>query len=184
MGGMVIETPRLGLVSLPADLMRAVLAGDLTRADALAPFPIDAETFASADHVLRLRVAQLEQDPGQLAWLLRAAVARNTGRFVARGGFHAPPDDKGTVEIGYEVAPRERRQGYARETVIGLLRWAQEYGAVRCRASIRPDNLASLALTEGLGFVRTGEQIDEIDGLEWIFTLPLDGPLPAYDGRR
>jgi hypothetical protein len=28
-----------------------------------------------------------------------------------------------------------------------------------------------------LGFVRTGEEVDEIDGLEWVFTLELDRAL-------
>jgi RimJ/RimL family protein N-acetyltransferase len=37
------------------------------------------------------------------------------------------------------------------------------------RASIAPDNLASRALVESLGFVRVGEQMDPVDGLEWVF---------------
>jgi RimJ/RimL family protein N-acetyltransferase len=134
--------------------------------------------------VLQLRVAQLEKDPSEQPWLYRAAVLRETGRVVGRAGFHAPPDGTGTVEIGYEVLPAQRRQGLAAEMAVGLLRWGAEHGATACLASIRPDNTPSLALTQRLGFVRIGEQIDEIDGLEWVFRLPLDGALPSYDDRR
>ena len=181
---MTIATPRLDLHELPPALMRAVLAGDLAAAGALAPFPVDAEAFEGSEYVLRLRVAQLEKDASEQPWLYRAAVLRTTGRVVGRAGFHAPPDDTGAVEIGYEVLPAHRRQGYAAEMAVGLMRWAAEHGATACLASIRPDNEPSLALTRRLGFVRIGEQLDDIDGLEWVFRLPLDGALPSYDDRR
>lgn len=181
---MTIETPRLDLVQLPPPLLQAILDGDLLRADALAPFPVDAQVFGAAEHVMRLRLSQLEKDPTEQPWLLRAAVLRDTGRVVGRGGFHAPPDPAGVVEIGYEVAPDQRRQGLAAEMAVGLMRWAAGRGATACLASIRPDNVSSLALTRRLDFVRTGEQIDDIDGLEWIFTRSLCGALPTYDERR
>ena len=96
-----------------------------------------------------------------------------TGEVVARGGFHAPPDAHGAVEIGYAVLPAHRRQGYAHEIACGLLAWGREHGAVRCLASVSPDNAASLATLARLGFVHTGEQMDEVDGLELVHTLEL-----------
>ena len=181
---MLISTPRLDLHDLSPELMRAVLARDWATADALAPYPVDEEAFAGADHVLGLRIAQLEQDPTEQPWLYRAAVLRESGRVVGRAGFHARPDETGAVEIGYEVVPAQRRRGFAAEMAVGLMRWAAEQGATACLASIRPDNAPSLALTQRFGFVRIGEQMDDIDGLEWVFRLPLDGALPSYDDRR
>ena len=35
-------------------------------------------------------------------------------------------------------------------------------------ASVRPDNEASLGLVRGFGFVQTGTQMDDIDGLELV----------------
>ena len=181
---MTIATPRLDLHELTPDLIRAVLDGDLARAAGLAAYEIDGSTFEGDEYVLQLRLAQLEQEPAQQPWLYRAAVLRGTGEVVGRAGFHAPPDDDGAVEIGYSTHPEHRRQGYAAEMAVGLLRWAAAHGAARCLASIRPDNTPSLALSRRLGFVRTGEQVDEIDGLEWIFTRELSGTLPTYDDRR
>jgi hypothetical protein len=61
------------------------------------------------------------------------------------------------------------------ETFAGdehVLRLRRE-GAVRCLASVSPDSAPSLATIATLGFVHTGEQVDEIDGLELVHTLEL-----------
>lgn len=180
---MTVATPRLDLVTLSPPLVAALVADDLATARTLAPFPIEAGTFEGDAYVLGLRHAQLTADPTEEPWLFRAAVLRSTGDVVGKVGFHAPPDPEGAVEIGYRVDPAYRRQGLALEMAVGLLRWAAEHGATSCIASVRPDNTPSLRIIDRLGFVRTGEQMDEIDGLEWVFSLPL-GSLPSYDDRR
>ena len=178
---MIISTGRLDLHPLPLPVLEALLAGDTAHADGLVPFRIRADSFADDAYVLGLRADQLRADPAELPWLYRAAALRATGEVVGRAGFHSPPDDKGTVEIGYRVAEQHRRQGLATEIVTKLLTWAGAQGAARCLGSARPDNLASQAVLARLGFVRTGEQVDEIDGLEWVFTRE---PLPGDGGLR
>lgn len=173
---MIVSTPRLDLHLLPLPVIDAVLAGDLARARALVPYDITDATFATDGQVLHFRQRQLREDPTELPWLYRAAVLRGTREVVARGGFHAPPDADGMVEIGYRVQPAWRRQGLATEIAAGLIGWARERGAVRCLASTSPDNAASQGVLARLGFVRTGEQLDDIDGLEWVFTLELGEP--------
>ncbi|MEU9217873.1 GNAT family protein [Streptomyces sp. NPDC048376] len=84
------------------------------------------------------------------------------------------------VEIGYSVAPAFRRQGYARSALIELLRRAAAEPAVTTvRATISPDNVASLATIAGLGFVEVGEQWDEEDGREVVFEVPARRVPPA-----
>jgi RimJ/RimL family protein N-acetyltransferase len=181
----VVSTPRLDLLPLSPPLVAALVRKDLEAARALASFPIDDDTFEGDDHVLALRHRQLTADPTEEPWLYRVALLRETGRVVGRIGFHAPPDAAAAVEVGYSVAPSYRGQGLATEMAIGLLRWGAEQGARVCIASVRPDNAPSLAIVRRLGFVRTGEQMDEIDGLEWVFELPLTGDsLPSYDVPR
>ena len=173
---MLIATDRLDLHPLPLPLLDALVEGDLGTARRLAPFPIGEDTFEGDERVLALRQRQLQADPSELPWLYRAAVLRSSGEVVARGGFHAPPDADGMVELGYSVAPPWRRQRLATELAGGLLGWAREQGAVRCVASTAPDNAASQAVLARLGFARTGEWMDETDGLEWVFTLELQQP--------
>ena len=168
-----VQTPRLTLVPLSPPLVAALVEGDLARARTLAPFPVEATTFADDGYVLRLRHAQLSADPTEEPWLYRAAVAKDSGRVVGRIGFHAPPDPDGTVEVGYAVATERRRQGLALEMCRVLLAWGAENGARRVLASVRPDNAGSLAVVRRLGFAKTGEEVDEVDGLEWVHTLEL-----------
>lgn len=53
-----------------------------------------------------------------------------------------------------------------------LLRWATSDDWVSTvRASIRPDNAASLATIAGFGFEQVGEQWDDEDGIETIFEV-------------
>jgi RimJ/RimL family protein N-acetyltransferase len=60
--------------------------------------------------------------------------------------------------------------------VRALLAWAgSEDGVTRVRASIGPDNEASLATIRGFGFERVGEQWDDEDGLEIIYEVPVRG---------
>jgi RimJ/RimL family protein N-acetyltransferase len=113
-------------------------------------------------------------DPSSQPWLLRAMVLRNGTRpMIGHIGFHGPPIE-GAAEIGYTVFPEHRRRGYAREAVLTLMHWSREaHGVQRFIVSISPDNAPSLALASAMGFVRTGEQMDEVDGLEYVFELRL-----------
>ena len=176
---MILSTARLDLHPLPLPVIDAVLEGDLARARTQVPYDVTDATFADDGHVLRLRQAQLRADPDELPWLYRAAVLRGTREVVARGGFHAPPDPTGMVEIGYSVQPAWRRQGLATELAAGLVEWARQHGARRCLASTAPGNSASQAVLARLGFLHTGEAMDEIDGLELVFTLDLGGAEPV-----
>lgn len=168
----VITTPRLQLVSLTPPLLRAVAGGDLDEVERQLDAPVGAgwEDGVPAQR----RLEQLAADPSEQPWLVRAVLARAPRRVVGCVGFHAPPDAHGRVEIGYDIVAGERRKGYAREAIHGLLDCAWATGRARvCVASVSPHNAPSLGLIRGFGFERVGEQIDEIDGLEWVFERPL-----------
>jgi len=92
---------------------------------------------------------------------------------IGHAGYHGPPDENGMVEVGYSVDPRYRRRGHAREMLAELIRRAQSEPQVRIvRASISPDNVASLATIAGFGFIPVGEQWDADDGRELLFERP------------
>lgn len=168
-----IITPHLELVSLGPEFMRASLAGRLSEAAKLLGVVLPDDWPGEAEHVLRLREQQLTSDPSSQPWLLRAIVLREPGRLMAgRIGFHAPPDERGAVEVGYAIVPAYRRQGYAREAVIALFDWAtREHAIRRFIASVSPRNDASLHLVQTLGFTQVGTQWDELDGEESVFEL-------------
>lgn len=166
-------SPEVTLELLSADVLEALHAGNLTRASAEFGRPLPG-SFLDHQGLWEFRIIQVRDDPSTLRWLVRAVIDARTGDIVGHAGFHGPPDDNGMVEIGYSIEPTFRRRGYARATVASLLAYAdREANVTTMRASISPDNIASLATIRPFGFVQVGEQMDEIDGLELIFERPI-----------
>lgn len=125
---------------------------------------------------------QMAEAPESAEWLLRAMVRRADGEIVGYINFHGPPDEAGRAELGYTVFEPHRRQGYATEAALAMMRWAHEaHGVSTFVVSISPANEPSLRLADAMGFLRTGTQIDEIDGEEWVFELQWD--LAGRNGR-
>jgi RimJ/RimL family protein N-acetyltransferase len=101
-------------------------------------------------------------------------VDEQSGLVIGHAGYHGPPDESGMVEVGYSVDPRFRRLGHGRQMLAELLRRARAEPQVRTvRASISPENAASLAIVSSFAFTPAGEQWDDVDGLELIFELPV-----------
>ncbi|MFI6319123.1 GNAT family N-acetyltransferase [Nonomuraea sp. NPDC050556] len=154
-------------VDLAEREMTALLSGEL-------PMPGLSDYFLDdrAQWLWRYRLGQMAADPANTAWMVRLAAYDSDGMAVGHCGFHGPPDEHGMVEIGYSVAPEFRRRGYGRAMLVELLRRAAaDPGVAVVRATIAPDNVASLATIAGFGFVETGEQWDEEDGREIIFEV-------------
>ncbi len=166
------------MVKLTSAALTALLNGDLSGASAHAGVELtDYFVTAEAMRRWRRRVDQIAADPESEQWIARAGVAEPQGVVVGHAGYHGPPDDDGMVEVAYSVDPAYRRQGYARAMLYELLRRANAEPGVRTvRATISPDNAASLATIRGFGFVHVGEQWDEEDGLELIFEVSAGGP--------
>ena len=173
----LVVTPRLELRLLSRRTLRALAEERWGDVDDLLPFGVSVEELRRLGWVAGIRDRQLEDDPSAAPWLLRGMRLRTPGgAMVGHIGLHGPPDADGVVEIGYTVFEAQRRQGYAEEAVRGLLRWAGDRPGVRTvRASVGPDNAASLALVAKLGLVETGRQWDDEDGEEIVFerSLPL-----------
>ncbi|MDH4207662.1 MAG: GNAT family N-acetyltransferase, partial [Anaerolineae bacterium] len=62
---------------------------------------------------------RLEEDPDETGWWSWYFVLHNrvTGQrmLIGTGGFKGPPDQDGTVEIGYSLLPPHRNRGYTTE---------------------------------------------------------------------
>ncbi len=167
---------RYRLVPLDLLTIESLAAGDIAAASLrcgtdLTPF------IADELWLWRLRLRQLESSPDDLEWIARPAVALDgpdAGQVVAHIGFHGAPDTEGRVEVGYTVDPLLRRRGHARALLAEALSHLQDDPRVHLlRASISPDNAASLATIAGLGFQQVGEQWDADDGRELLFERPV-----------
>lgn len=169
-----ISTTRFELVSMSLPFMTSHLARDLGGATAEIGAAVPEDLPDRLDGFLQFRIADLTADPTAQPWLGRAIVLTGPDgerRIVGSCGFHAPPGTDGRVEVGYHVEPGFRRQGVASEAIRALFDWAAGQGISHFRASIAPDNLASLATVAQLGFRQVGVQVDDVDGEELVFDL-------------
>jgi len=175
---MTIRTERMILQPAPRAFIEALHRADRDEAARMMDLRIAGEWFDGPRDWMLRRIRQLTEDPALIAWLVHVMVLAQedagepAGTMVGHGGYHGAPDSSGMVEIGYQVAPPYRRRGYAIEAVRGLIANAFAHDEVtRVRASISPDNVPSLSLTRQLGFVKVGEQMDEVDGLDEVYEL-------------
>ncbi len=172
-------TPRVRIVHLDGATLAALADGDLARAQITSPVPLSA-WLAGPESVgtWRHRARQATETPDDLPWVTGVLWDEDSGQAIGKAGFHAAPNEDGMVEVGYAVEPAYRRRGYARAALDVLVHRAREHPDVRTlRATVSPDNAASLALIEQYAFVEVGEQWDEEDGLETIYELDVsDGP--------
>jgi RimJ/RimL family protein N-acetyltransferase len=175
-----IETERLTLRLLPVAALEATVLGDGDSVSRVVGCAFS-EDWSDVSDLAKMRLEQLATDAAYLPWSIRAVILRNTNKAIGYANFHAAPAPhqqfpaaNNMAEIGYTIFAPYRRQGFARETLAALLRFARDYGADQAVVSISPDNVPSLQLAASFGFTRIGSQIDEIDGPEDVFLLNLD----------
>ncbi len=159
------------LVPLPVGALRALLEGNLESASTIAGLSLT-PYFVEHGWLWDIRVPQIERDRSVADWIARAAVDGDV--VVGHVGFHGPPDGRGMVEVAYSVDPAHRRRGYGRAMLAAALAWAHAERIPIVRATISPENGASLATLARFPFALGGEQWDEEDGRELVYELLLD----------
>jgi RimJ/RimL family protein N-acetyltransferase len=169
-----IHTERLRLDLIRTETFEYLLAGQVAAAETVQGCALSEAFLASVDdHFLQIQLDRITARPDGRGWCGRVMHRSDDGTVIGHCGFHGPPVDVGRAEVGYTVLSPFRRRGYASEALAGLVAFARAMGETEVVASISPDNVASLAVVARLGFERTGTQIDDIDGEEWVFGLTL-----------
>ncbi len=100
-------------------------------------------------------------------WTMQFFVDSVTGHLVGSGGFAAPPIDR-AVEIGYEVAPEFRGQGFGSAAARALVERAVASGEVdRVLAHTLPGPNPSTGVLVSMGFEHVADQADPDVGTVW-----------------
>ena len=94
-------------------------------------------------------------------------VERRSGAYLGSCGYKGPPDESGEVEIAYQVEPRNRGRGFAKEAAAALVAFAYQAGAKRVRAHTLPELGPSTSVLTACGFRQAGEVVDPEDGPVW-----------------
>jgi RimJ/RimL family protein N-acetyltransferase len=101
---------------------------------------------------------QAEQGRSVGRMLTLAITDAGSGALIGSCDIRRPdPDDPALGEVGYLLAPEARGRGAATRALGLLVGWAfRELGMRRVQALVHPDNPASAAVLERLGFEREG----------------------------
>ena len=164
----VVTTPRLRLELITPEEAAGMLAG--RRRPAWHP---DYPRRDDLDGISMIN-AQAED----LSWSPRHVVRAFDGLVVGSIGFFGPPaaadDEVPEAEIGYGLVEDARGRGVATEAVAGLLVHTDRLG-VRVRASVEPDNTASVRVLAKCGFT-------QLRGADEDGNLVMARPLPGGAG--
>ena len=140
---MKLQGPRLTLTALGADELEAI------------PWPPEDEDARE------LFVRRLRADPGARGFWAWAATLED-GTQIGSGGFGGRPNEKRRLTVGYGVREEYRNRGLATELLTLLAEWGLAQAEVDVvRADRRPDNAPSIRVAEKVGFILTGERVQD-----------------------
>ncbi|WP_097946408.1 GNAT family N-acetyltransferase [Streptomyces sp. ms115] len=81
---------------------------------------------------------------------------RSDHRAIGGMGFHGPPDEHGSVTIGYGLVPSAQGKGYASEALRALLPFARNQGVTSVKGDADHDNTASQHVMTAAGMRQVG----------------------------
>ncbi|GAA4300419.1 GNAT family N-acetyltransferase [Compostibacter hankyongensis] len=125
----MIVTPRLFLYACELKHYEAVLQGG----DALSRLLNTEvpEKWTETPELVLVAFDKMKSDPSLLGWFFYFIVHQRDNRLIGTGGFKGKPSASGAVEIGYEIVPDYRDQGYATETASALIDFAFSHSEIR-----------------------------------------------------
>jgi len=169
----VIQTPRLELHHITApDLITLFEDRDDAPAISGRGFSNPLRVLIDFQGPLAWRVPQVKADPVCNKWFVRWIVLKEKQEVIGSTSFHGAPDSQGMLEIGLGIESEYQSQGFAKEALLGMWRWALTFPEVQTfRYTVSPDNLPSIAVINYFGFEYKGQQMDEIDGAENIYEM-------------
>jgi ribosomal-protein-alanine N-acetyltransferase len=121
---------------------------------------------------LKHRIPRVKKDPKFAEIGLVLAIAQR--EIIGSAGFHDEPDQSGMIEICFGIVPEKQRKGYGLELLHGMWQAISSREDVKIlRYTVSPENEASMHIIKKLQFILVGEQMDDEDGLELIYELPV-----------
>jgi RimJ/RimL family protein N-acetyltransferase len=148
---------RVELRQVPEGLARVLANPDADDPDSRSwahGYPLPGTRVAARNFVQQAE-AGAEGRNGQ--WGMFQIILRETGEVIGDIGFHGPPDDAGTVEIGYSIVEQYRGRGLVGESAVAIcgLTWSRPE-VTRIIARTEEGNAASAGVLRHAGFREDG----------------------------
>ncbi|WP_228989752.1 GNAT family N-acetyltransferase [Streptomyces sp. DH8] len=148
-----LVTERLVLHPMTVSEAERVVAGESGRDTRWAPgYPTEGDVSAARR---LLGTCAISGDPQPFGnYEIRR---REDGLAIGGVDFHGPPDESGSVTIGYGLVQSARGAGYASEALRGLLLLARAHGVTCVKGDADHDNIASQHVMTAVGMRPAGE---------------------------
>jgi RimJ/RimL family protein N-acetyltransferase len=152
-----VAPERVELRQVPAGLARVLADPDADDPDSQSwahGYPLPGTRVAARNFVQQ---AEAAGDGGNSQWGMFQIILRETGEVIGDIGFHGPPDEAGTVEIGYSIVEQYRGLGLAGESAVAIcgLAWSRP-AVTRIIARTEEGNAASAGVLRHAGFREGG----------------------------
>lgn len=169
---MIITSSRLLLQPVDVATCEAAFAGT----DALSqhlniqlPEVIDLEYGAEP---FRYTYDRIANNPDDFIWWMYLLIHQQDRALAGIGGYKGPPDERGIVEIGYQIYEPYRNQGLATEGAQGLIAQAFGHPIVQIvQAHTLAEENASVRVLKKCGMAFTGAFDDPDDGPVWQWQI-------------
>ena len=125
------------------------------------PIQLPAESESESDRLIHFWLERAKLGTG-FRW---AVLLRGTAEFIGAVGFNSLGN---CAEYAYHIIPRWWGRGLGTEASRGALDWSFGSGSTSVQVFVSPDNRKSIQLAERLGFVPTGDFVD--DSRRYILT--------------
>ena len=176
-GKTMIQTPNLQLLPIERVHIEALLRSKSELAALLqVTVPDGWPHFPDSLSALEARAS----NPLEADWRGYFFLHRKDRVLVGSGVFKGPPDDSGTVEIGYEIASEYWNRGWATEAAQGMIDCAFAHEEVRAViAHTLAQRNASNRVLQKVGMQFMAEVEDPDEGKVWRWQISRDEYHPA-----
>jgi ribosomal-protein-alanine N-acetyltransferase len=168
-----LETPRLEMPACHQKICEAILKGDKHLGNFLKT-RIAPGWNSFGDDIFAFNLARTQEDPEAYIWWSYLVIEKSSRTLIGACGYKGRPNKLGEVEIGYEIAPEYRNQGYATELSRCLIQYADTYPEV---STVKAHTLSfespSTHVLRKCGFHFVQELFDPEDGILWQWKLLL-----------
>ncbi len=158
-----LRTARLELIAATLPLVEAEISSLAHLGERL---QAEVETWPpplNDENSLRWTFQKLQANPEAAGFFAWYVVLINEGKreLVGLAGITGPPDQSGTIEVGYSVVEKFQKQGIGTEATRALIQWAFRHPAVQMvTAQTLPELGPSIKVMErcGMTFLGTGSE--------------------------
>lgn len=166
----MIETSRLQLLPCTLHHFEALFQGEEVLADLLdITVPDD---WTEYPEMVLLAYDKLRNDPSMLGWFFYLVIHKEDKQLIGTGGFKGKPGESGVVEIGYEIAPAYREQGYATEMVKALIDFSFSHTYIdKVRAHTLEEYNAAVKVLQKAGMHFAGAFTSEDEDELWRWEI-------------